>query len=265
MPTPDAPTGSASRGAGRFITVSGVRPHDPATWDGKTLLTFDLDWACDEVIADTIDLVEEAGVPATWFVTHDTPLLARLRANSSYEIGIHPNFLFLLEGDPRNGANAEEVVDRLLAIVPEAKAVRSHSLVQSGRLLELFARKGLTHDCNAFIPAHSGIELKPWTAWFDMVQVPYGWEDDFTAATGGWAASVDPGQGLIGFDFHPIHVFLNTEHLDRYETTRDQHRKPAELLPHRHTGTGARSALLDVLRQAGEARPALPFQIGTAP
>lgn len=42
-------------------------------------LTFDVDWACDEVLADTIDLVEEADVCATCFVTHDAPLLKRLR------------------------------------------------------------------------------------------------------------------------------------------------------------------------------------------
>jgi hypothetical protein len=225
MPTlerPDdgTPVDSASA---RFVTVSTIRADDASTWDGRALLTFDLDWACDEVIADTIDLVEQAGVAATWFVTHDTPLLARLRANPSFEIGIHPNFLFLFEGDGRNGTNAEEVVDRLLTIVPEAKAVRSHSLVQSGRLLELFARKGLTHDCNAFIPAAHDL-------WSDPI------------------GSTPP--GLEGYDFHPIHVFLNTERMERYEATRQWHRAPAELIQHRHRGAGARTALLRLLSAA---------------
>src|SRR5688572_12527282 len=151
-------------------------------------LTFDVDWAHDEVVAASIDLVEEADVPATWFVTHDTPLLARLRANPLFEIGIHPNFLPLLNGDPGNGANAEEILDRLLAIAPEAKSVRSHSLVQGGRLLELFRNKGLTHECNSFIPERSGIELKPWTDWFGIVRLPYFWEDDFFCEASGSAA-----------------------------------------------------------------------------
>jgi len=73
---------------------------------------------------------------ATWFVTHDTPLISRLRTNSKFELGIHPNFDFLIQGEPRNGGNAQEVVARLLEIVPEAKSVRSHSMTQSSRLLK---------------------------------------------------------------------------------------------------------------------------------
>ena len=117
-------------------------------------LTFDIDWACDEVLADTIDLVEQADIYATWFVTHDTPLLKRLRDNPKFELGIHPNFNNILAGrpDPANGMSAEETVDRLLSLVPEAKSVRSHSMTQSSVLLKLFLDKGLTHDCNHFIP-----------------------------------------------------------------------------------------------------------------
>jgi hypothetical protein len=242
---PNAQPASTPR---QFVTVSSICPATRATWDGKTILTFDIDWACDEVIEETIDLVEQAKTPATWFITHDSPVLGRLRANPVFELGIHPNFLFLLDGDGRNGRNAEEVLDRLLTIVPEAKSVRCHSLVQSGRLLQLFAKKGLTHDCNAFIPARSAIELKPWVAWFDIIQVPYGWEDDFTAATNAWDDGTPPADsGLEGFDFHPIHVFLNTESLDRYEATRDLHREPALLLDKRHRGYGTRTALLEVL------------------
>ncbi len=63
-------------------------------------LTFDIDWACDGVLADTIDMVEQADICATWFVTHDTPLLNRLRKNPKFELGIHPNFNNILMGKP---------------------------------------------------------------------------------------------------------------------------------------------------------------------
>lgn len=97
---------------------------------------------------------------ATWFVTHDTPLLERLRANRNYELGIHPNFNWLLVGDQRNGANAIEVIERLMRIVPEARCVRSHSMTQSTGLLQAFSDAGLTHDANHFVrhrPAWSKI------------------------------------------------------------------------------------------------------------
>jgi len=48
-------------------------------------------------------------------------------------------------------------------------------------------------------------------------------------------------------DFHPIHVFLNTESLDRYERTRPLHHNPKELIKHRFEGYGTRNRLLEVL------------------
>jgi len=60
--------------------------------DKNIYLTFDLDWACDCVIEDTLLLLEHENVPATIFVTHDTPLLKRMRENPNIELGVHPNF-----------------------------------------------------------------------------------------------------------------------------------------------------------------------------
>lgn len=64
--------------------------------ENTVFFTFDIDWACDEVLSDTIDIIEAAGVSATFFVTHQTTLLERLRANSAIELGVHPNFNTLL-------------------------------------------------------------------------------------------------------------------------------------------------------------------------
>ncbi len=51
-------------------------------------------------------------------------------------------------------------------------------------------------------------------------------------------------KGLKVFNFHPIHVFLNTERLERYEESRPYHRSPEELLKYRNNDTpGARTAL----------------------
>jgi hypothetical protein len=244
LPLPSAPLP-----AGAFSTVSAVKPDDPASWDGRAFLTFDIDWAHDGVLETAIALVERADLHATWFVTHDTPLLARLRENPKFELGLHPNFLpLLMRGDPANGATAEEVLDRLLAIVPEAKSVRSHSLVQSGRLLELFRDKGITHEASAFLPEASGMTLRPWIDWFGVVRVPYFWEDDFWCGFGrtGNPAELLTGPGIRGFDFHPIHVFLNTDSLSRYESARADFRDPDRLRAHVN---GDSMGVGDVLRQ----------------
>jgi len=237
----------------RFSKISHIAVRDFEQHVETIYCTFDIDWACDEVLADTIDLVEEADVCATWFVTHDTPLLKRLRENPKFELGIHPNFNNILAAspDPNNGKSAEEIVDRLLALVPEAKSVRSHSTTQSSALLQLFRDKGLTYDCNHFIPHQAGIELRPWYLWNGLIKVPYFWEDDVSALYGdnfGAIADLTQRRGLKVFDFHPIHVFLNTERMERYEESRPYHRSPEKLLAYRNKETsGARTALKALL------------------
>lgn len=229
-----------------------IRLDEPSTWQDKLFLTLDIDWVHDEILANTIDLLDRWELQATWFVTHDTPLLERLRANPNYELGIHPNFNWLLAGDPRNGATAAEVIDRLMYVVPEARCVRSHSMTQSTGLLQAFSDAGLTHDVNHFVPASSGVELKPWLLWNGMLRVPYCWEDDVFCIYNEQGVA-EPGiaetarrNGLRVFDFHPIHLFLNTESMTRYERTRSLHHKPKALSEHRYKGAGARAWLANL-------------------
>lgn len=219
----------------------------------RPIISFDVDWAHDDVLADVIDLVERAGVNAVWFVTHASALLNRLKSNPLFEVGIHPNFNGLHDGDARNGRTATEVVDRLLGLVPEAKSVRSHSVTQSSRLSQLFLSRGLTHDANDYIPASSGLTLHPWRLESGLIKVPFFWSDElacFKDTPLGMSDLVSR-EGLKVFDFHPIHVFLNTEHLNRYECTRHLHQKPAELVNHRYDGEGTRTHLIDLLRLVG--------------
>jgi hypothetical protein len=228
----------------RWINVSDCRVSGDVL--NEIILTFDIDWADDAILNDCIDIVDQAGAPATWFITHKTPLLDRLRENERYELGIHPNFIPLFEGES-NGV--EKVIDDLLEIVPEAKSIRSHSLVQSSRLMDLFQSKGLLFDCNHFIPEQSGIIVKPWKLWNGVVRVPHMWEDDAACIYEINTSVTDliKRQGLKVFDFHPIHVFLNTEDLGRYERTRELHVKAEELLKHRFDGIGTRSHLIKLL------------------
>jgi hypothetical protein len=45
----------------------------------KVFITMDIDWACDAVLTDTLDLIDELEIPVTIFVTHQTELLNRMR------------------------------------------------------------------------------------------------------------------------------------------------------------------------------------------
>ena len=209
----------------------------------KIFLTFDIDWAVDNVLSYSIDLVEKFDIKVTWFVTHDTPLLDRLRENPKFELGIHPNFNFLMQGKHDKGENYKEVIDNILRIVPEAVSVRSHSMTQNSPMLDYFTECGLTHDSNHFIPHDSGLVLQPWKIWNGLIKCPYFWEDDvaFLEKDLKILNTINNG-GLKIYDFHPIHVFLNTENPTRYQSTRAVHRNK-ELSEHRYDGLGTRNLL----------------------
>ena len=225
-------------------------------YERAIFLTFDLDWASDEIINDTLDILKSEGVKATFFITHATDLLGEMRKNPNFELGIHPNFNPLLHAE--TGRSYKHITEDLLRLVPEAKAVRSHALVQSSLLLDCFASCGLTIDANLFIPMHSGIICHPFLCWNSMIRTPYFWEDDThclemrCGITKSW--DVIPflsHEGLKIFDFHPIHIFLNTEDLARYESAKENLNNKEKLSVQRFNGIyGTRIFLLDLIRKA---------------
>lgn len=233
-----------------FAKVSDIKIGDPATWRDRVFLTFDLDWASDSVLEHTIQILESHGVPATFFVTHDTTLISRLRASPQFELGIHPNFNALLLDEPvRDKKNARDIVAQLLKTVPEAVSVRSHSLMHSTHLVHVFYSLGLRYDLNFMIPFDAGIELNPWLCHSGMIRVPHYWEDDVASH----AEDLVPvkallnRQGLRVFDFHPIHLALNTRELSLYERTRAHHGDFKKLEQLKEKGYGTKNFLSDLI------------------
>lgn len=227
-----------------------------ASWQQRLFLTFDTDWAHDEIIADTIDLLDAFGVSATWFVTHGTKVLQRLSESDRYQIGLHPNFNSLLNGDSTNGRSASEVLSSIQKVAPLATAVRSHSLTQSERLIDLFSDRGFSHVSNFFIPFRNDLLLAPWGLWGGVTSVPHCWQDNVALKMPlELPRDLRVRNGLVVVNFHPIHVFLNTESMDRYEGTRHIHQKPQELIKYRFEGDGTRSVLLRLLASATAPSP----------
>ena len=229
-----------------FTTISKIDCGNKETWSGKIFLTFDIDWAHDEVLEDTINLITKAGVDATWFVTHPTKLLRKLRTDLDHELGIHPNFNDLLSGT--NQSSSKEIIKDYLRIVPDAKSVRSHSLTQSERLVDQFHECGLTHISNFFIPYGNLSPIAPFQLWDEMAIIPHCWQDNVALRISScFPNTVKDVAGLHVVNFHPIHIFLNTENLERYEKTRQLHQKPRELINFRHQGQGTRSVFMKLL------------------
>ena len=235
-----------------FGKISEINVSNRSSWDEeKIFLTFDIDWAHDDIIQDCQQLVEITGASATFFVTHNTSVIDELRIHPQFELGLHPNFNHILEGNNKD-TSAEQIIHRLKSIVPEATSVRSHSTTFSSNICALFMENGLTHDSNYFIPDFSEIILKPWKNWIGVTMVPYLWEDDVACLDDSCSPvlSLVGRRGLRVFDFHPIHVFLNSESIDRYNQTRGLHHNPKELIKYRYEGYGTRNRLLELLELA---------------
>ncbi len=180
-------------------------------------LTFDIDWAPEFVIRDLIEILRSYKVKATFFCTHSSEVIRNLSDDEDFEIALHPNF----SNGSSHGNTDIDVMDYLLKIHPEAKGVRSHSLVQSTPVLELFKEKKMVYDCNLLMFAQS--HLAPFLNWNGLVRIPYYFEDDLYSSYGyPWEIENTnlESQGLKIFDFHPIHIFLNSSNMSNYNTAR---------------------------------------------
>lgn len=194
--------------------------------DSKIYLTFDFDWAIEEVIKELVDFLKEESVKATFFITNNFNGLSELMENEQFEVGVHPNFTPLPQDEIYHSdfiSNAEMILDDLLQIVPGAKAVRAHGLTQNTRILDLFKNKGFTHESNLLIPLSSNVILKPYYHWNKLIRIPFIWEDDIfleEMRLGNYSSwEVTPflyTAGLKVFNFHPIHCCINTEKMSRY-------------------------------------------------
>ena len=234
-----------------FIHFRDLDVDCPESWSGRRILSIDIDWAHDEVLEDTVNMIEQAGIKACFFVTHDTPLLSRLRDNPNFELGLHPNFDPLLRGEM--GEGARDIIAKLTRIVPEATVLRSHAMTTSGRWLEVYREAGITHLSNYIMFGNRHIQ--PVRHINGLLEVPVYFADDgllYQVSTDQVSFDINLDisvslNGLQVYNFHPIHVFLNCENLNRYERARMCLDNPRGLRQMRSANEGVRTWLEKIL------------------
>jgi hypothetical protein len=213
-------------------------------------LTFDTDWAPPFVIQDVLNLLK--GVPATFFVT-DGAALRILRKAPDVELGIHPNFM----PGSSHGSTRRQILQTVATLVPEARAVRSYNLVQDTTILDLYREYGLQSDLSLL--EYRNPDVRPFQYWNGLVRLPYNFEDSVACTRGErqadhlWMRSAS----VLVCDFHPIHVYLNTDTMDRYAALRNQGAlmtlKPNVLRPFVNVeAPGTRDLLLSLLQGVAE-------------
>lgn len=217
------------------------------------VITIDVEWAHPEVLSDVVGLLDERGIRATFFCTHDGIHV------DGHERALHPNFR-----RTRNSVVTDSTATALLASdepfyrhvlgatrawCPEAVGVRSHSLIWASDLLPVYRDAGLEYDSSCLLPFAE--HLTPVWKGTGMLELPIFYMDYWDLSER--ATGFDPGRlpldgpGLRVLDFHPNLIYLNAATLEEYGASRPRYHDPEWLLAHRNPGRGARTLFLDVL------------------
>ena len=179
------------------------------------IITLDIDWASDFVIKKVDEMLKERNIKSTWFVTHKSAYLKNLSKNRNYEMGIHPNFL----PNTTQGKTPKEILKKLKKVVPNAVSLRTHSLHQNSPLLSLYKNYGIKFDTSLLLNKTKNIEPH-YNPLYELHRIPYFWEDDVETyeKNPDWSfKSTKNIQGLKIYNFHPIHIILNTNNMSNFK------------------------------------------------
>lgn len=193
--------------------------------DTELAVTLDIDWAPDFAIHFVADLLLEHQVRATWFITHRSAAIERLRQHPAmFELGIHPNFL----PGSTHGCTTEEVLRHCLETVPEARSMRTHGLHQSTYILQsVLDNTEIGTDVSLFLPRTTYLQpVKHSLGGRSLLRIPYFWDDSYERlqqdACWDLAELISSGKGLKVLNFHPIHIFLNSSTMEPYQSLRQK-------------------------------------------
>lgn len=221
--------------------IGGCALPDSAAKSQTIYLTLDTDWCHAEVLHAALQLFREHDLPATIFATGEYAALSALDAGR-WEIGLHPNCSEVTL------AECESRIAALHRLHPRALGIASHAMVCSTPLLDLFRRCSFRYDRNLL--CYRVAEMKPFYHHNGLLRLPVFWEDDiwFTVEPGArfTAAWLPAGDYRCIFNFHPIHLYLNTTSRAHYLAAKPLQHDPEQLARHAAGSYGARSVFLDL-------------------
>jgi hypothetical protein len=217
----------------------------------EVVLTIDVEWAHPEVLADVVSSLDERGLRATFFCTHEGISVP------GHERALHPNFRRHGNTQLDAGAPTDEpdlgfyrrIVDRARSFCPEAVGVRAHSLFYDSDLLAVYRSAGLQYDSSCLLPLVPG--LTPIWRGRGILELPLYYMDywDLTEQATGFelpALRLDrPGLKVVAF--HPNLVYLNAATGQEYLDAKERYHDPDWLRHKRRSGRGARTLFHELL------------------
>lgn len=233
-------------------------------WDKPSTLFLgsDIDFVPDYMLAHLLDLIEESGVAWTFFVTHDTPLIARMRSNPRWELALHPYH----HPNSTQGSSLEEIIANLRAFCGAPMVGnRFHRFLHEYPDYRRLGALGVEHD-SSILRLNLPYALPTFHRDSKVLLFTTTFEDGSFEATGDpmEVASVDiTSPGVKVLSFHPLNVYLNAPTPNQRLALLQHHPVLPEIpepvaRTYRKTGLGSEHVLRGVLAAIKER------EIGTA-
>lgn len=203
------------------------------------VVTIDLDWAVEPLLRDTVQILNDYGIKATFFLTNpvDFGIL------HGHEIAIHPIF--------EKFSEQEEVLKNTLDFLPtkQSKGSRSHRMYFNSPLLSIYEKFGIKYDSNFDIPVESMCQPFFFKG-SDVLEIPVYFADDthFHTSSRFDLQGVNLNDsGVKVFLFHPFHIFMNTNSNEFYQSHKPNYKNYDYLSKHRNDKNGIRNLFINLL------------------
>lgn len=188
-------------------------------FDSEFVITIDIEWSSQDLIDNILDILNEYKIKSTLFATHKAEL------GNRHEIALHPYF--------KSPTTYENTLNKMIELFPKAKGIRSHRLLSEETLLLMYKQTKIQYTSNYQMTNLSNIT--PLKTIHGILEIPIFYID--------WTHLMDTkiykkisldslnlqSGGLKVFDFHPIHIFLNSESMQRYDKIKKWYNNPKEL------------------------------------
>ena len=184
--------------------------------DKKICITIDQDWCHDQLLNYGLELFSRFQIPVTVFVTDFSK---KWYQSDFIEIGAHVNF----EKNSTQGNSIDEIILNANESIENCRSFRSHSLLTSTRILDKVSE--LTNwdiESNVYLRDFVESKITQFPGKRSINRMIINFEDDIDMRIDRWPHKIldecqDLDRFLLTFDFHPIHIFLNSQNMKMYE------------------------------------------------
>lgn len=184
-------------------------------------VTLDQDWCHESLVNYCLKFFNAREIPITFFVTNFDQ---KWVDTNNIEWGVHPNF----SHGSSHGDSYQEVISRASISIPGAVSWRAHSLLSSSKITDLVnATTNWRIENNFYLPEVRTLpnEKFPGT---EIIRVPVNWEDDLDLRRDRTALDLlvndSSEESFTVFNFHPIHIFLNSFSMHLYDNLKQQNK-----------------------------------------